>query len=357
AAEQNYNCMKKHVLKVTGMGIHDIEVRWIPTHIVTPTITLTVKNGAIESIFEEEQTALYIKALLNGIKIGEIDLDEMDIAQVLLDHIEFKGIAEDHCDRVGDSAGFVARVRKQPHLLLLYNGHGSAYTNFPYIAKKSASWYNWCDENKVDNDTIFPIFFAQACSNGAYAQISRKDTNRWNSKSFGQNVVTNCCSAFIGASTTTGARWGQLFVKWAFKGKSWSTKEKNESAWEKKEHIGDFLDYAKEKAFDAKSFTVFKLSNPYSACKRFNLFGDPTLFMRGFNIYNVKFQNESFTNNNKMYYKALKTIDTNNKTVVVNKDAELKLIAGEKIMLKQGFKVEKGATFKAEIQKGLPLNN
>jgi len=76
--------------------------------------------------------------------------------------------------------------------------------------------------------------------------------------------------------------------------------------------------------------------------------------MRGFNIYNVKCQNESFTNNNKVYYKALKTIDTNNKTVVVNKDAELKLIAGEKILLKSGFKVNSNAKFSATIQK---LNN
>ncbi len=290
--------------------------------------------------------------LIYGIKIGEFDLDEMDIAQILLDHIEFHGIAEDHCDRVGDSVGFIERVRKQPHLLLLYNGHGSAYTNFPYEGKEHAHWHDWCDSSKVKNDTIFPMFFSQACANGAYAQI-----NKYEATSFGHDVVTNCCSAFIGASTTTGARWGQLFVKWAFKGKSWSTKEKNESAWEKKEHIGDFLDYAKKKAFDEKDLTIFKLSNQYSACKRFNLFGDPSLFIRGFNITSLKFQNECYTNNNKIYYKVLSNIDTNNKSVVANSGSELKLIAGEKISLKQGFKVEKGATFKAEIQKGLPLNN
>ncbi|MCQ2375089.1 MAG: hypothetical protein MJ069_04225 [Salinivirgaceae bacterium] len=65
---------------------------------------------------------------------------------------------------------------------------------------------------------------------------------------------------------------------------------------------------------------------------------------------NLTFVDE-YINNNKIYYKVLDTIDTNNSSIIVDgANSELILIAGEKISLKPGFKVLNDATFKANIE-------
>ncbi len=75
------------------------------------------------------------------------------------------------------------------------------------------------------------------------------------------------------------------------------------------------------------------------------------MIIKGYNIENLTFTaNESI--NNRLYYKVLGNVDTNNKQVVVSGNgSKLTIIAKNSISLKPGFKVEKLARFKASIDK------
>ncbi len=279
----------------------------------------------------------------------------MGFGQFALKTVEFKGISEYHCNQPSSKFTFEDYIDIRPYWLLLYNGHGNEGYTFPYGV--GIKWDKWYAKRRYLTESIYPMMFFQACETGCYKNYG-----------FGNLAHNKLCSIYIGASTLTGARWGQLLINKGFD-------NGDNTAWTNEEHIGDFLDETKRMSYEGKSsnrnenpkvlvWLTGKLedlgliesgldddnySNAKDGVRRFNLFGDPSFLYRGLSFENLTFETENWYS--KLYYRA-KTINTGDGTKVnCMQGSDVKLVASEKISLKPGFKVESGAKFKAEIVK------
>jgi len=295
-----------------------------------------LRNVIYHTICSEQNYQLNKPRILKITSHGQ----NMCFAGGALGSIEFKEVEEYHLKR-DTKEEFEKHIHSDlPWWLIVYNGHGDTVSTEPYGWHKWIGIEEYCRNKKDMEDTIchdesYPIMFFQACSTGAYG----------NSEYFGAQSTWRCSSAFIGASTTTGAEWGRVLLNKAFD-------HGNQSAWASKEHIGAFLDLARERAFKQRGFElqISGWSNRNYALSRFNLFGDPSMIIKGYTLNSLTFVDEHITNN-KIYYKVLDTIDTNNSSVVVEgSDSELILKAGKKISLKPCFKISNGAAFKASVE-------
>jgi len=303
-----------------------------------------LKNVIYHTMCSEQNYLLNKRRILKITSRGK----HMCWAGGALESIEFHGVEEHHLNQDHSKEHFEEQIHADtPWWLILYNGHGGYTETSPYTWECETKAQEYCrlieDENNHDDiwadhnsyDESYPIMFFQACATGAYG----------GSNYFGAKATRFCASAFIGSSTDTGAEWGRVLLNKAFD-------HGNKAAWKTKEHIGEFLNKTKENAFKykGKELQLFKKSSRWHGVERFNLFGDPSMIINGHTINNLTFVDE-YINNNKIFYKVLDTIDTNNSSIIVDgANSELILIAGEKISLKPGFKVLNDATFKANIE-------
>lgn len=102
---------------------------------------------------------------------------------------------------------------------------------------------------------------------------------------------------------------------------------------------------------DTYGIGMFRYQDKNEMLRQYNLLGDPSLFVRGIAPFEqLEFKNnEEFHNGDKINYTCRGTINQES-SFKVDAGSIVELEAKEKIKLTSGFKVEKGANFKAVIK-------
>lgn len=212
-------------------------------------------------------------------------------------------------------------------LFYIYSGHGS----FTYMAGGSFSIYN--SNITSATNTIFPFVFSFACKTGNFAYSLICIGEHWIRANDGGGI------AYFGSSVSTMVNSDKAIEKKIF-GDTFTDNE----------HIAGITNLGMKKYW--KRFWSFwnrKRTKRYM--KAYNLLGDPSFNIIGTGcISNYKFtNNEIFTDGAEIKYHAANDIE-NDADFEIQSGANVTIVAGNSIILKPGFKAEKGATFEARIE-------
>lgn len=208
-------------------------------------------------------------------------------------------------------------------LFYIYSGHG-AYSELFGIS------FN-IDKYDIPylNNTVFPVTFAFACQTGNFS------------------YPYSCIGEdFIGAKDKGAV---------AYFGSSVNTATNSDVVIEKK-IFGDafrgdtYLSMMLNNGMRRFSYSYISNTKKKRYLKAYNLLGDPSLNIKGTScMNNIVFNNtENFPIGAKVTYRASNNIETNN-VFIIKSEANIKLIAEERIILREGFHVEHGANFTAKI--------
>lgn len=204
-------------------------------------------------------------------------------------------------------------------IFMVYSGHGSSSSISGFSISTS-------DIRSLTN-TVFPLGFSFACLTNKFEE----------NECFGESWIrdNNGGIAYYGASQTTYYDPDKELEKKIFK-----------NAWyeDDKEQLGCMVQLAMEKLSTGRDKRYREM---------YNLLGDPSFITSGIScMYDYVFSNsEVFHSGEAITYQASNTIVTaeGDATFTVQNGANVTLIAGNKIVLKPGTKIESGSRFHASI--------
>jgi hypothetical protein len=234
-------------------------------------------------------------------------------------------------NKAGDTNSDICNaVVQNDYQLIVYRGHGSSQSIYPTSSGMGSSISSL-------NNTSFPVFFAIACNAGNFG---------YSYPCFGETWIrsTHGGVAFFGGTSSTGRHSNNRILRKLFL-----------DTYTDREQLGQITNLGMKHYYrNVSSFFSAGIDSRKKQIKRYNLLGDPSIFVRGIGcINNFEFSNnEIFYSGDKIKYLALNAIQTNKNGAAfqVKAGSEVELAAGNSVSLLPGFIAEAGSHFSASIE-------